>query len=54
MVVEVEKNIKDDMQIGQKKIRIGETTGEQTRKINYLFIFINTNTILNNIMFLYE
>jgi hypothetical protein len=46
VVVEVEKNIKDEMQRGQKKIRIGETREEQTREINYLFI--NTNTIVNN------
>jgi hypothetical protein len=45
VVVEVEKNIKDEMQIGQKKIRIGETREEQTKEINYLFVFINITPV---------
>ena len=37
VVVEVEKNIKNEMQTGRKKIKIEEIKKEQTREINYLF-----------------
>ena len=47
-----EKNIKNEMQTGQKKIKIEEIRKEQTREINYLhFISIN---IKFNIIFIYE
>jgi hypothetical protein len=38
-VVAAEKNIKNEMQTGQKKIKIEETRKKQVREINYLFIF---------------
>jgi len=37
--VAAEKNIKNEMQTGQKKIKIEETRKKQAREINYLFIF---------------